>query len=222
MKRLLTLTAMWLLLSGLCVAQELPGLQNAQKIKDDASYSIGVQIGQRMRLDDLDVNLQKLMDGLADGLANGETRLTKEQMNQAMEAFNQLRLNSVQAKGRAFLAANSKKPGVVTLPSGLQYKVLKQGAGATPKLTDRVSTHYRGTLINGMEFDSSYKRGEPTTFPVNMVIAGWTEALQKMKVGDKWQLFIPSDLAYGARGAGDVIGPHEALIFEMELLGIEE
>ena len=123
-------------------------------------------------------------------------------------------------QGAAFLAANKSKPGVKTTASGLQYKVLKAGNGPTPKATDKVRTHYHGTLIDGTVFDSSVQRGEPAEFPVSGVIRGWTEALQLMKVGDKWQLFIPSELAYSARGAGGVIGPNSTLVFEIELLEI--
>jgi FKBP-type peptidyl-prolyl cis-trans isomerase FklB len=126
-----------------------------------------------------------------------------------------------QKEGEVFLAENKKKKGVVTLPSGLQYHVITAGTGKIPKATDTVTTHYRGTLIDGTEFDSSYKRGEPASFPVNGVIKGWTEALQLMKVGSKWQLFIPSNLAYGPQGAGQVIGPSATLIFEIELLSIK-
>jgi FKBP-type peptidyl-prolyl cis-trans isomerase FklB len=125
-------------------------------------------------------------------------------------------------EGDTFLAENKKKPGVVTLPSGLQYKILKEGTGPTPKATDTVVTQYRGTLINGKEFDSSYKRNQPATFPCNQVIAGWTEALQKMKVGSKWQLFVPSNLGYGENGAGGDIGPNATLIFEVELIDIKK
>jgi FKBP-type peptidyl-prolyl cis-trans isomerase len=125
-------------------------------------------------------------------------------------------------EGEAFLAENKKKEGVVTLPSGLQYKVITAGTGKKPKATDTVTTQYRGTLIDGTEFDSSYKRGQPTTFPVAGVITGWTEALQLMPVGSKWQLFIPSNLAYGPRGAGHLIGPNATLVFEVELLSIED
>jgi len=126
-----------------------------------------------------------------------------------------------QKEGEVFLAENKKKKGVITLPSGLQYQVIKEGTGKIPKATDTVTTHYRGTLIDGTEFDSSYKRGEPASFPVNGVIKGWTEALQLMKVGSKWQLFIPSNLAYGPQGAGQAIGPNATLIFEIELLSIK-
>lgn len=128
---------------------------------------------------------------------------------------------TAQQKGEDFLKENAKKEGVKTLPSGLQYKVIKEGAGKTPKATDTVVVHYRGTLIEGKEFDSSYKRGEPAEFPVNRVIAGWTEALQHMKEGAKYMLYIPSKLAYGERGAGGDIGPNEALIFEVELLRVK-
>ena len=126
------------------------------------------------------------------------------------------------AEGEAFLAENKKKEGVITLPSGLQYKVIKAGTGKKPKATDTVTVHYQGTLIDGKEFDSSYRRGQPVTFPVNGVIPGWTEALQLMEEGAKWQIFIPSSLAYGDRGAGRDIGPHATLIFEIELVSIQE
>ena len=124
-------------------------------------------------------------------------------------------------EGEAFLADNKTKDGVVALPSGLQYKILTQGTGPTPAASDTVNCNYRGTLINGTEFDSSYKRNQPASFPVGQVIKGWTEALQLMPVGSKWQLFIPPDLAYGPRGAGGVIGPNATLIFEVELLSIK-
>ncbi len=138
-----------------------------------------------------------------------------------MQKARQQQAEKNMAQGEAFLAKNAEKEGVVTLPSGLQYKVIKPGTGDTPESTDKVTTHYRGTLIDGTEFDSSYARGEPATFPVNGVIAGWTEALLLMKVGAKWQLFIPSELAYGKRGAGGKIGPNATLIFDIELLSIE-
>jgi FKBP-type peptidyl-prolyl cis-trans isomerase len=125
------------------------------------------------------------------------------------------------AKGEKYLKENATKEGVKTLPSGLQYKSLKEGSGKSPKATDTVSVHYRGTLIDGTEFDSSIKRGEPAEFPVNRVIKGWTEALQLMKEGDKWMLYIPSQLAYGERGAGGAIGPNETLLFEVELLKVK-
>jgi FKBP-type peptidyl-prolyl cis-trans isomerase FklB len=124
-------------------------------------------------------------------------------------------------EGEVFLAENKKKPGIITLPSGMQYKIMREGTGKSPKSTDTVTTHYRGTTLDGKEFDSSYKRNEPASFPLNRVIAGWTEALQLMKVGSKWQLFIPSNLAYGENGAGQDIGPDATLIFEVELLAVK-
>lgn len=129
-------------------------------------------------------------------------------------------MSDAKAAGEKFLAENAKKPGVTVLPSGLQYKILKDGTGASPTRKSSVTTHYRGTLINGQEFDSSIARNEPATFGVTQVIAGWTEALQLMKVGSKWELYLPSQLAYGPRGAGGDIGPNEALIFQVELLAI--
>jgi len=125
-------------------------------------------------------------------------------------------------EGSSFLAENQKKEGVKTLPSGLQYKVIKSGSGKKPKLDDTVTTHYRGSLIDGTEFDSSYRRGKPVTFPVNQVIPGWTEALQLMEEGAKWELFVPSNLAYGEKGAGNEIGPNATLIFEVELISVQE
>jgi FKBP-type peptidyl-prolyl cis-trans isomerase FklB len=148
------------------------------------------------------------------------TALQKEMMEKQADAARKLAEKN-KKEGEAFLAENGKKEGVVTLPSGLQYKVIQSGKGKTPKSTDTVETNYRGTLIDGTEFDSSYKRGQTATFPVNGVIAGWTEALQKMKEGDKWQLFVPSNLAYGERGAGREIGPNATLLFEVELIAVK-
>src|SRR5271166_1702875 len=201
--------------------------------KDKVSYAIGMNIGRNIHRQSIDVDPAILMQGLQASLADGKTLLTDqeaqavlmelqtearkkqdEKMQQAGEAN--------QKEGEAFLAANKAKPGIVTLPSGLQYKILKEGTGPKPSATDTVACNYRGTLINGTEFDSSYKRGEPTSFPVNGVIKGWTEALQLMPVGSKWQLFIPSSLAYGERGAGAEIGPNATLIFEVELLSIQD
>jgi FKBP-type peptidyl-prolyl cis-trans isomerase len=174
-----------------------------------------------------------LTRGLKDGLAGGKTLLTdaeaqtvltdmQKEMRDKQQAKQQAEGAANKKEGEAFLAANKGKEGVVTLPSGLEYKILKAGTGAKPTAGDSVVCNYRGTLINGTEFDSSYKRGQPTTFPVGGVIKGWTEALQLMPVGSKWQLFVPSDLAYGERGAGADIGPDTTLIFEVELLSIED
>jgi FKBP-type peptidyl-prolyl cis-trans isomerase FklB len=199
--------------------------------KDKLSYALGMNIGKGLHKDSVDINPNLLMRGLKDAMAGGATLMTDEQAQATiMELQGQLRAKlETQRKaaeatnkkdGEAFLAANKTKPGVVTLPSGLQYKILKAGTGPKPTPSDSVECNYKGTLVNGTEFDSSYKRGQPATFPVTGVIKGWTEALQLMPVGSKWQLVLPPDLAYGARGAGDAIGPDETLIFEVELLSI--
>jgi FKBP-type peptidyl-prolyl cis-trans isomerase FklB len=200
--------------------------------KDKVSYGIGMNIGKNLQRDSVDVDVDLLSKGIKDAMSGGKTLMTEEEyrgtmtalqkdmMEKQAEAARQLAEKN-KKEGEAFLAENGKKEGVVTLPSGLQYKVLKSGAGKIPKATDTVETNYRGTLIDGTEFDSSYKRGQAATFPVNGVIAGWTEALQKMKEGDKWQLFVPSNLAYGERGAGREIGPNATLIFEVELIAVK-
>lgn len=200
--------------------------------KDKVSYAIGMNIGRNLHRDSIDVDPNILLRGLNDAMAGGKTLLTDDEAKAAMMALqNDLRQKQeVKAQqvgetnkkeGDAFLAANKTKEGVVTLPSGLQYKVLKEGTGPKPTATDSVVCNYRGTLLDNTEFDSSYKRGQPATFGVGQVIKGWTEALQLMPVGSKWQLFIPSDLAYGQRGAGADIGPNATLIFEVELLSIQ-
>ena len=181
---------------------------------------------------DVAINPDALAAAMKDIFAGAKPQLTDEEVQQVMQDFQKKMMAKQMAareeglaknkgEGEKFLAENKKKEGVKTTASGLQYKVIKDGTGKTPKATDTVKTHYRGTLINGTEFDSSYKRGEPAEFPVNGVIKGWTEALQLMKEGAKWQLFIPSNLAYGERGAGQAIGPNATLIFDIELLDIE-
>ncbi len=200
--------------------------------KEKVSYSIGIDIGNSMKKQSLDIDPNTLSRGIKDALSGNKPLLSDKEMQETMTQFQKemiaKRAESMKPQaeknkkeGEAFLEANKKKAGVKTLPDGLQYKVIKEGTGPTPKATDKVTVNYRGTLINGTEFDSSYKRGEPATFPVNGVIPGWTEALQHMKVGSKWELFIPANLAYGEHGAGQVIGPNEVLIFEVELLGIK-
>ncbi len=201
--------------------------------KDRVSYVIGVDIGTNLKKHSIDVNPDLLFKGIKDGLSGDKLMMSDQEIKETIAAFQK----EIQAKqeelskkmgeknkkeGEAFLAENKKKDGVVTLPSGLQYKILKKGSGKKPKLTDTVTTHYKGTLIDGTEFDSSYRRNQPVSFPVNGVIAGWTEALQLMEEGAKWQLFIPPHLAYGERGAGPRIGPNATLIFEVELLSIQE
>ncbi|MDD2317591.1 MAG: FKBP-type peptidyl-prolyl cis-trans isomerase [Desulfobacterales bacterium] len=200
--------------------------------KDKVSYGIGMNIGRNFSQQEFDVNPDILAQGIKDVLAGGQTLMTEEEarttlMNfqQEMAAKQQAKLKELAEKnrlaGEAFMAENARKEGVVTLPSGLQYKVLVEGTGKTPGQDDTVTVNYRGTLIDGKEFDSSYKRGEPATFPIEGVIPGWTEALQLMKEGAKWQLFIPSALAYGESGAGPDITPNSSLIFEVELISIQ-
>lgn len=196
--------------------------------KQQFSYAIGFQIGQSLKQDQLELDPDALALAIKDVLSGGTLRLSLEEMKAAVDAFQQKQVKAQreiaeknEKAGAAFLAANKKKSGVKELPSGLQYKILREGDGPMPKATDTVEVNYRGTLINGEEFDSSYRRGQPTSFTVNGVIPGWTEALQLMKKGAKWQLFIPSKLAYGPRGAGGAIGPNETLIFEVELLDIK-
>jgi FKBP-type peptidyl-prolyl cis-trans isomerase FklB len=200
--------------------------------KDKASYAIGLNIGRSMHKDAVDVDTAILSRGLRDGLTGRKALLTDDEMKVALTALS-ADVRKVQEEkmrqageankkaGEAFLAANKAKSGVITLPSGLQYKILSAGTGPKPTSTDSVVCDYRGTLLNGTEFDSSYKRGKPVTFPVTGVIKGWTEALQLMPVGSKWQLFIPSDLAYGPRGPSPEIGPNATLVFDVELHSIQ-
>ncbi|MDB5032886.1 MAG: peptidylprolyl isomerase FKBP-type [Chlorobi bacterium] len=198
---------------------------------DSVSYSIGLDIGSNLKDQSIDVNVAALARGLNDAMGNGAKALSPQDIQRVMAAFKtemQARQQALAAKagdkngkeGQDFLAKNKTRKGVITLPSGLQYEVLKNGTGATPKLTDKVKVHYTGTLIDGTVFDSSVERGQPLEIPVNGVIKGWTEALQLMKVGSKWKLFIPADLAYGPQGAGGKIGPNAALVFEVELLDV--
>ena len=200
--------------------------------KDKASYAIGMNIGKGMHKQSVDVDPAILMRGLRDGLAGGKTLMTDEEAQAALVAL-QTEMKKKQEEvakaqgevnekqGAAFLAENKTKEGVVTLPSGLQYKILQAGTGPKPTTSDTVVCNYRGTLLDGKEFDSSYKRGQPATFPLGGVIKGWTEALQLMPVGSKWQLFLPPDLAYGERSMGPDITPNSTLIFEVELVSIK-
>jgi FKBP-type peptidyl-prolyl cis-trans isomerase FklB len=192
--------------------------------KEKFSYAVGMKMGQNFKKQAVPVDPAILMRGIKDAMAGGKTALTDEEAQAAiMEVQKQMQAKKQEKDkeagdankkdGAAFLAANKSKEGIVTLPSGLQYKIEKAGTGPKPAATDSVVCNYRGTLIDGKEFDSSYKRGQPATFPVTGVIKGWTEALQLMPVGSKWQLFIPSDLAYGDRGAGADIGPGSTLVF---------
>ncbi|MEO6182687.1 MAG: FKBP-type peptidyl-prolyl cis-trans isomerase [Verrucomicrobiota bacterium] len=201
--------------------------------KDKVSYSLGLEIGSGMKQQKLDINPDFVIEGFRDGLAAKKPRLTEEERQKVMAEFEKSFADRMAAEakvlpeknkkeGDTFLAENIKKDGVKTLPSGLQYKVIKEGTGPIPKSEDKVTTHYRGTLIDGTEFDSSYSRNEPSSFGVQQVIKGWQEALQLMKVGSKWQLFVPSNLAYGENGSGKQIGPNATLIFDIELISIDK
>ena len=211
--------------------------------KQKLSYSIGVNAGRSMKeslkTQSVDVDPVILLKGLNDGILDAKPQMTEDEVKVVLEGLQkklmakqqeQAAKQQEQAKaaaeknkkdGEAFLAANKKKEGVVTLPSGLQYKIITPGKGKSPKATDTVTVNYKGTTIDGKEFDSSYKRGQPATFPLNQVIPGWTEAVQLMKEGAKYELYIPSNLAYGERGAGANIGGNATLIFEVELLSIK-
>jgi FKBP-type peptidyl-prolyl cis-trans isomerase FklB len=205
--------------------------------KEKFSYALGMNIGtgysQGLKKQSVDVDWNLMAQGMKDAAAGAKTRLTQEEaqavLNEVQTEIKKQQQEKTQqaaaankTEGEAFLAANKSKDGVVTLPSGLQYKILTAGTGPKPTASDSVKCNYRGTLIDGKEFDSSYKRGQPATFAVGQVIKGWTEALQLMPVGSKWQLFVPSSLGYAERGAGAEIGPNATLIFEVELLSIEE
>ncbi|MBF0328872.1 MAG: FKBP-type peptidyl-prolyl cis-trans isomerase [Nitrospirae bacterium] len=211
-------------------AAEKNGLKT-QKSKN--SYSVGLDVGNSLKAQGISIDQDSFIKGFKDAMSGSKPLLSESEIN-ASKADIQNEVRSKHEKqrkesagknskeGEQFLEANKKKPGVKTLPSGLQYKIISDGKGESPKASDTVSVHYRGTLINGTEFDSSYRRGKPAEFGVNQVIAGWTEALQLMKPGAKWQLFIPSKLAYGEQGAGQQIGPNAVLIFEVELISVKK
>jgi FKBP-type peptidyl-prolyl cis-trans isomerase FklB len=240
MRKLLVFTSLFLLLLlGFALAQNpaptnqaAPTNSRLKTQADKASYAVGMSIGDNMRRQGAEIDPDLLLQGLKDFLA-GKPLMTQEEAHAALlelqkasmakkEAKRQQAAETNKQEGEAFLATNKTKPGIVTLPSGLQYKIITAGTGPMPASTDTVACNYRGTLINGTEFDSSYKRGQPLTIQVGGVIKGWTEALQLMPVGSKWQLFIPSNLAYGERGAGEDIGPDATLIFEVELISIQD
>jgi FKBP-type peptidyl-prolyl cis-trans isomerase FklB len=200
--------------------------------KQKQSYAIGLNIGKNMQKDGVEIDSAAMLRGIKDAVAGGKVLMTDEEIKTTLTALagdlkkkQELKIaaesSANKTAGDAFLAANKAKPGVVALPSGLQYKILKQGDGPKPTTADQVTCNYKGTLLNGKEFDSSYKRGEPATFPVGQVIKGWTEALQLMPVGSKWELYIPADLAYGSKQAGPDITPGSTLVFEVELLSIK-
>jgi FKBP-type peptidyl-prolyl cis-trans isomerase len=224
------------ILAGVMLAQNTPAPKDQPALTDQKqklSYALGMNIAHMLRGQSIEIDPAMFNKGLSDTYSGGKPLLTDEEaqtlitemqkdMRKKMEEVRAHAAEDNKKAGDAFLAENKKAPGVVTLPSGLQYKVLKAGEGKKPTLDDTVVCQYRGTSIDGKEFDSSYKRNEPATFPVKGVIKGWTEALQLMPVGSKWQLFIPPDLAYGERGAGANIGPNATLIFEVELVSIKD
>jgi len=223
------LTLVLLVLPALASAQDAPALKTE---KERLSYAMGMDLGKQLRSRSVDIDPAVFAKALEDALSGGKTLLTDAEAKAALAAFQKaiMAKQAAEAKvageknkagGEAFLAANKGMEGVVTLPSGVQYKILTAGTGKTPTLADTVVCQYRGTLIDGKEFDSSYKRGQPATFQVNKVIKGWTEVLQLMPVGSKWQVVVPPDLAYGVRGAGADIGPNATLIFEIELVAIK-
>jgi FKBP-type peptidyl-prolyl cis-trans isomerase FklB len=200
--------------------------------KEKQSYAMGMNLGIGLHRQGMTLDPALVARGLRDAQIGGKTVMTEEEARTAVQQFQSEVREKMQSAaqgedaanrkaGEEFLDANKSKPGVITLPDGLQYKILKEGDGPKPTASDTVSCNYRGTLINGKEFDSSYKRGQPSSFPVGGVIKGWTEALQLMPVGSKWELYIPANLAYGDRGAGQDISPGSTLIFEIELLGIQ-
>ena len=231
-------TEKWLMILGVVLlaaqvsAEETPVLKTQ---KEKASYSIGVETARSLKQQGIEVDADLFIKGLQDGLSGGKLLMSDDEIRKAIAIVHyelrQKRMQLVRARtkdaeenrkeGEIFLAENKTKEGVVTLSSGLQYKVLKEGDGKKPTEGDTVECHYRGTLVDGTEFDSSYGRGQPATFKVTGVVPGWKEALQLMPVGSKWQLFIPPQLAYGAVGAGRDIGPNVTLIFEVELLAIK-
>ena len=222
-----------LTLTALLLVPMIAGAQKGlESLEQKASYSFGVDFAKRLKQQGIELDMSALTRGITDAASGKGLAFKEGEMNQfKAEYTQQLRAQMMQQQqqkaatnleaGKQFLAENAKKDGVVTTGSGLQYKVITSGSGPTPKATDTVTTHYRGTLIDGREFDSSHSRGQPASFPVKGVIKGWTEALQMMKVGDKWELYVPADLAYGTQQRGALIEPNSTLVFEIELLGIK-
>lgn len=209
-----------------------PPSPNQKALEKQGSYCAGLRQGRELRKQGLPLDAQEFARGLVDGLTAADVKLSDKELMATLDEFHRLiekvqverrqKLAEINKKdGDAFLAANRSKEGVKTLPSGLQYKVIKSGKGASPRTESTVTTHYRGTLLDGTVFDSSYDRGEPIEFRVDGVIAGWTEALQLMKAGEKWQLFVPSELAYGEEGYGPDIAPNAVLVFEIELISFK-
>lgn len=224
MKILNYILALTLFASSLNVLAEAKPESDKEKL----SYSMGIFFGQTVTRQDIDVDVPAFVQAVEDVLSDNELKMDMEDMQQILSAYQQKEqqqrsqsANSNLEEGEKYLVENKDRKGVVELESGLQYKVIEKGEGATPAADDTVVVHYRGTLLDGTEFDSSYSRGEPAALGVDRVIKGWQEALQLMKVGSKWQIAVPSELAYGSRGAGNVIGPNSTLLFDIELLEIQ-
>lgn len=217
-----------LLILTFSINLSIKSTMSAQKLTneiDSVSYSLGVNIGENLKTQFPDINLKNFELAIKDVLDNQKVpKISGADAQKVIQNYFQKQQakasESVIEEGKKFLTENSKKDGVITLESGLQYEIIKSGEGAKPTINDQVTTHYHGTLLDGTVFDSSVERGQPATFPVSGVIKGWTEALQLMTVGSKWKLFVPYDLAYGERGAGPKIGPYTTLIFEVELISV--
>jgi len=225
MKRFPIILAAFSVIFTVCAEEKPPQLKD---LKDKFSYSIGLDIGFNFKKQKVELNPDAMLAGVKDALSGKQPLLNENEVKETLAAFTkqvedrQKALGEQNVKnGEKFLAENKKKPGVKTTASGLQYKLIKEGNGPQPKETDTVAANYRGTLIDGTEFDSSYKRGQPATFPLSGVIKGWTEGLQLMKVGSKYQFFIPSNLAYADRAMSPEIGANSTLIFDVELVGIQ-
>jgi FKBP-type peptidyl-prolyl cis-trans isomerase FklB len=229
MKKLVLACAILFFSGSICAAEDAA----LKTQKDKVSYIIGTIVAKDMKSQGIDLNADLFIKGFRDVLSGAKPAISDKDAQETMKVFKDEMTAKIQAEKKkvaeengkqeeAFLSQNKKKEGVQTLESGLQYKVMKEGSGNKPTLYDRVTVNYRGTLINGTEFDSSYKRNQPATFAVNGVISGWAQALPLMKTGSKWQIFVPSKLAYGEAGAGGVIPPNAMLIFEVELLSVDE
>jgi FKBP-type peptidyl-prolyl cis-trans isomerase len=221
MKFRLTLAFAVVILASQVQAQDKGGRRGELKtLRDKASYSFGMTMGTRLKKQDVDIDVDLLIQGLRDAVGSGKVQLTEEQATEAMQTFEKAVTEKQAQENKRFLTDNKKRSGVKTTDNGLQYKIVKQGKGPRPRVTDTVSVVYRGTFVNGEEFDSS--GGKPFSIGVGNVIEGWKEALQMMEVGSKWQLFVPADLAYGDQGYPPAIGPNATLIFDLDLLAIEK
>lgn len=231
--KLVAAAVMGLAMSAAIAANDAASVSSLNTDTDKLSYSIGADLGKNFKTQGIDINPSALAKGMQDGMGNGALMLTEQQMKDVLNNFQKELMTKRTAefnkkseenktKGEAFLAQNKTKPGIVTLPSGLQYKVIDTGTGVKPAKTDTVTVEYTGTLINGTVFDSTEKAGKPATFQVSQVIPGWTEALQLMPAGSTWEVYVPANLAYGSRSVGGPIGPNETLIFKIHLVSVKK